>query len=73
MRAIQYLPEVRATFQRLQRRKGKLIARALIAKELATIVYAMLAKEEAFNGKFCGLILTRTKRPKWPRRASPPA
>jgi transposase len=55
------------------RRKGKKIARARIAKELATIVYAMLSKEEAFNGKFAGHILTRTKRPTWPRLARPPA
>lgn len=73
IRAIQYFPEVRATFQRLQRRKGKPIARALIAKELATIAYFMLTKQEAFNGKFCGLILTRTKRPAWPRLARPSA
>ena len=46
---------------------------ALIAKELATIVYAMLSKEEAFNGKFCGQLLTRTKRATWPRRANPTA
>ena len=73
VRAIQYFPEIRTEFQRLERRKGKPIARALIAKELATIVFAMLTKEEAFNGKFCGLVLTRTKRATWPRRASPPA
>ena len=73
IRAIQYFPEVRATLQRLQRRKGKPIARALIAKELATIAYFMLTKQEAFNGRFCGLILTRTKRPAWPRLASPSA
>lgn len=73
IRAIQYFSEVRAVFQRLQRRKGKPIARALIAKELATIVYAMLSKEQKFNGTFCGHVLTRTKRPAWPRLASPPA
>ena len=73
IRAIQYFAEIRAVFQRLQRRKGKPIARALIAKELATIVYAMLTKEEAFNGKFCGQLLTRTKRATWPRRANPTA
>ena len=39
--------------QRLQRRTGKPIARALIAKELTIIVYAMLYKVEAFHGKFC--------------------
>lgn len=72
VRAIQYFPEVRAVFQRRQRRKGKPIARALIAKELATIVYAMLSKDQPFNGKFCGHVLTRTKRCTWPRLASPP-
>ncbi|MGH7179702.1 MAG: hypothetical protein ACREJC_20165, partial [Tepidisphaeraceae bacterium] len=69
----QYFPEIRAEYQRQVRRKGKHIARARIAKELATIVYAMLTKEVAFNGRFCGHILTRKKRPKWPRLASPPA
>lgn len=73
VRAAQYFPEIRAEYQRLVRRKGKPIARARIAKELATIVYAMLSKEEAFNGKFAGHVLTRSKRPTWPRLASPPA
>ncbi len=73
IRAVQYFPEIRAEYRRQVRRKGKKIARARIAKELATIVYAMLSKEEAFNGKFCGHILTRKKRPTWPRLASPPA
>ena len=49
IRAIQYFPEVKADFQRWQRRKGKPIARTLVAKELATIVHAMLAKGEPFN------------------------
>ena len=72
IRAIQYFAEIRTEFQRLQRRKGKPIARALIAKALATIVYAILSKEEAFNGKFRGHDLTRKKRCTWPRLASPP-
>ncbi len=73
IRAVQYFAEIRAEYQRQVRRKGKPIARARIAKELATIVHAMLSKEEAFNGKFSGDILTRKKRPTWPRLASPPA
>lgn len=73
VRAIQYCAEVRAEFQRLQRRKGKAIARALIAKELATIVYAILSKEEPFNGQFRGHVLSRPKDRQWPRLASPPA
>jgi transposase len=73
VRAIQYFAEIRAEYQRLVRRKGKAIARALIAKELAAIVYAMLTKEEAFNGRFRSVVLTRTKDRQWPRLASPPA
>lgn len=72
LRAVQYYAEIREEYRRLARRKGKPIARALIAKELATIVYAMLKKGEAFNGHFRGHVLTRTKRPTWPRLASPP-
>ena len=70
---INYLRWLGAMSQRLQRRKGKPIARAIIAKELATIVYAMLTKSESFNGKFRGHQLTQTKRCTWPRLASPPA
>ncbi len=73
IRAIQYFPEVKHEFLRWQRRKGKPIARALIAKELATIVYAMLSKDEPFNRQFRGHTLTTTKRCTWPRLANPPA
>jgi len=73
VRAIQYVPEIKQEYQRWRRRKGKGIARALVAKELATIVYAVLKKEEAFNGTFKGHVLTTTKRSQWPRLASPPA
>ena len=68
----QYCPEIRHEYQRLARRKGKPIARALIAKELATTVYAMLAEGEPFNGTFRGHVLSRQKRRKWPRLASQP-
>lgn len=73
VRAAQYFPEIQAEYQRLVRRKGKAIARALIAKELGSIVYHVLTRQEAFNGRFRGLQLTRTKPKRWPRLASPPA
>ena len=73
VRAVQYFPEVRAEFQRLVRRKGATIARALIAKELGSIVYHVLTRQEAFNGRFRGLRLTRKQTRQWPRLASPPA
>ena len=71
VRAIQYFPEIRAFYQRLCRRKPPVVARAVVAKELARIVYYVLAKQEAFNGTFKGTPLSRTKQPKWPRLASP--
>jgi transposase len=57
-------------YRRLARRKGRIMARALIAKELASIVYWVLRKQEAFNGKFRGHVLT-PKPAQWPRLASP--
>ncbi len=73
IRAVQYFPEVKHEFLRWQRRHGKPLARALIAKELATIVYAILSKKEPFNRQFRGRPLTTTKRRTWPRLANPPA
>ncbi|CAN5192760.1 hypothetical protein BH23GEM2_BH23GEM2_23290 [soil metagenome] len=73
VRAVQYFPEIRTEYQRLLRRKGEPIARALIAKELASIVYQVLLRQEAFNGRFRGIVLSRTKTRQWPRLASPPA
>ena len=71
MRAIQYVPEIRAVYQRLCRRKPRIVARAVVAKELARIVYYVLTKQEAFNGTFKGRPSSRMKQPKWPRLASP--
>ena len=73
IRAVQYFPEVNVEFLRWQRRKGKPIARALVAKEVATIVYAMLSKGEPFNKHFHGRAVVTTKRCTWPRLANPPA
>jgi transposase len=73
VRASQYVPEIKAEYQRWRRRKGKAIARALVAKELASIVSAVLRKGEPYNGTFHGRVLTKSKRQQWPRLASPPA
>ena len=71
VRAIQYFPEIGAFYRALARRKPPTVARAVVAKELARIVYYVLTKQEAFNGPFKGKPLSRTKQPKWPRLASP--
>jgi transposase len=73
VRAAQYNPEIQAEYRRLIRRKGKAIARALIAKELGSIVYQVLKRQEDFNGRFRERQLTRMKPRRWPRLASPPA
>lgn len=72
IRAIQYFPEIRAFYRALARRKPPVVARAVVAKGLARIVYYVLAKQEAFNGTFKGKPLSRTKTPQWPHLASPP-
>jgi transposase len=71
VRAIQYCPEIRTWALALRRRKPAPVARALVAKELARIVYSVLTKQEAFNGTFKGKCLSRTKQPTWPRTVSP--
>jgi transposase len=73
IRAIQHFAEIRAFYRALARRKPPIVARAVVAKELARIVYYVLTKQEAFNGTFKGKPLSRTKSPKWPRLASPPS
>jgi transposase len=50
VRAIQYYPEVREWYRRKKRKKPDPVARALVAKELARIVYHVLRKQEDFNG-----------------------
>ena len=71
VRAIQYFPEIRTFNRHMARRKQPIVARALVAKELARIVYYVMKKEEAFNGTFKGKTLSRTKQPRWPRLANP--
>jgi len=73
IRAIQYYPEIRTFYRWLARRKNPKVARTIVAKELARIVYQVLTTNTAFNGTFRGVVLSRTKQSQWPRRASPDA
>ena len=72
VRAIQYYPEIQRFYRALARRKPPIVARAIVAKELARIVYFILTKQEAFNGTFKGKTLSRTKKLQWPRLVNPP-
>jgi hypothetical protein len=72
VRAIHYDPEIKRWYERTRRAKGPMIARALVAKEIARIVYSVLKHDAPFNGTFKGATLSRIKKsPPWPRRASP--
>lgn len=71
VRAIQYYPEVRAWYGSKKRRKPDAVARALVAKEIARIVYQVLKKQEDFNGRFKGAALSRMKKEQWPLLPSP--
>jgi transposase len=73
VRAIQYYPEIKRWYLAKRRTKGPMVARALVAKELARIVYVVLQHQDSFNGTFKGQPLSRTKQSQWPRRASPSA
>lgn len=70
-RAIQYYPVVKKYYQRMARKKGAPIARALVAKEIAKSVYFVLQTQEPYNNMFKGMKLEKSKTPAWPRRASP--
>ena len=68
----QYYPEITRWYERKKRAKGPMIARALVAKELARIVFDVLKRDAPFNGTFKGATQSRIKKlPQWPRRASP--
>jgi transposase len=71
IRAIQYSPEIRRFYQALARRKPKAVARAVVAKELARIVYVVLSRQVDFNHTFKGKPLSTRKASQWPRLSSP--
>ena len=67
--AVRYNPEYRAFYQRLCRRRITAIARTVVAKELARIVYFILKKKTVYKG-FKGKPIQRVKSLTWPRRAA---
>ena len=69
--AIQYYPVIRKYNNSLLRKKNKQIAKTIIAKEIANIVFHVLKKKEMFNNKFKGRDLEHTKSLQWPRVVNP--
>lgn len=72
IRAVQYYKEIRQFHQRKLRRCHKAIARAIVAKELARIVYYVLKEKTEFK-TFKGISISRKKAAQWPYLASPSA
>jgi len=69
--AIQYYPVIRKYNNSLMRKKNKQIAKTIIAKEIANIVFHVLKYKTNFNNKFKGKDLEHTKSLQWPRVVSP--
>lgn len=69
--AIHYYPVIKKYHSSLLRKKNKQIAKAIIAKEIAKIVYYVLKNKTNFNNKFNGKELEHTKSLRWPRVISP--
>jgi transposase len=65
--AIRFDPDVRAFYQRIRRRSGEAIARTVVAKELARIVFYMLKYQTPYRG-FKGQPITHPKPVRWPRK-----
>jgi transposase len=71
--AVQYYPVIRKYHASLLRKKNKQIAKTIIAKEIAEIVYHVLKNKTDFNNKFKGQELQHKKSLQWPRITSPDA
>jgi transposase len=69
--AIHYYPVIRKYNNSLLRKKNKQIAKSIIAKEIAKMVYHVLKKKENYNNKFKGKDLAHTKSLQWPRVVNP--
>jgi transposase len=69
--AIQYYPVIKKYHNSLLRKKNKQIAKYIISKEIAGIVYHVLKTKKSFNNKFKNKELDHIKSFQWPRLTSP--
>lgn len=70
IRATQYYAEIREFYKKKSRKTHKVIARTIVAKELARIAYHLLQDGVEFS-TFKGVEIKRRKKNQWPRPASP--
>ena len=69
--ALQYYPVIKRYHNSKLRKKKKQVAKAIISKEIARIVYYVLKYKSEFNNKFKGIELEHKKSVQWPRITSP--
>ncbi|MEO8399793.1 MAG: IS110 family transposase [Ignavibacteriaceae bacterium] len=69
--AVQYYPVIRKYQSSLLRKKNKPVAKTIIAKEIAEIVFHVLKNKANFNNRFKGQELEHKKSLQWPRVVSP--
>jgi transposase len=72
VRAIQYYPEIKSFFQRITRKTNEPVARTIVSKEIARIVYFILKNKTDYRG-FKGQPPSHIKSAQWPRLRSPNA
>ena len=65
-------PVVKEFYKKVTRRSGKHVARTVVGKELAKIVWHMLSKDQAYKG-FKGRMTRITTQTYWPQPISPRA
>lgn len=68
IKAMMFYPEIKHFATRLERRATKAIARTVVAKELAKIVYYVLTRQEEFK-TFKGIEINKLR--DWPRARKP--
>ena len=71
--AVQYYSVIRNYHNALLRKKNKQVAKTILAKEIASIVYYVLKNKTDFNNTFKGQQLKHKKSLQWPRVVSPNA
>lgn len=69
--AFRVYPEIRSFYQSKCRKKNKHLARNLVAKEIARIVYHVLYNDVDYDFTFKGKKLSKAKECYWPRPVSP--
>jgi transposase len=69
--ALQYYPAIKKYYNSKLRKKKKQVAKAIISKEIACIVFYVLKFKSEFNNKFKGIELEHKKSLQWPRITNP--